>query len=59
MSEELGLDIPPKLNFISTEDKIKGGGYTFLKNEINMNLADLTDTNLKIVGIKNSKKETC
>lgn len=58
MSEELGLDIPPKLNFVSTEDKIKGGGYTFLKNEINMNLADLTDTNLKIVGIKNSKKET-
>jgi len=56
INKDFNIDIPAKLNIIDKSDSTIGGGYRFAKNEINLNLEDLMDSNTKIIGIKNGKK---
>ena len=56
VNRDLGITTPAKLNFVYDETSQLGGGYTFSKNEIEMNLYDLLMCNKKIVGIKDGKK---
>jgi len=56
INQDFGITHPAKLNFVYDETSQLGGGYTFNKNEIEMNLYDLMTSNKKIVGVKNGKK---
>lgn len=56
INQDFRITHPPKLNFVYDETSQLGGGYTFNKNEIEMNLYDLMTSNKKIVGVKNGKK---
>jgi len=56
MNNDFGIDTPAKLKFTDDSTSNVGGGYTFAKNEINMNLSDLIDSNTKIIGIKDGKE---
>ncbi len=56
INQDFGVANPAKLNFVYDETSQLGGGYTFNKNEIEMNLYDLMTSNKKIVGVKNGKK---
>lgn len=58
MNKEFGIDKPAKLNLVDEKDCKVGGGYTFTKNEINMNLSDLIESDTKIIGIKNGVATT-
>ncbi len=56
INKDFGITHPAKLNFVYDETSQLGGGYTFNKNEIEMNLYDLIRNDKKIIGIKNGKK---
>lgn len=56
INKDFKIDNPAKLNFVYDETSQLGGGFTFNKNEIEMNLYDLMMCDKKIVGIKNGKK---
>lgn len=56
INKDFGITHPAKLNFVYDETSQLGGGYTFNKNEIEMNLYDLITNDKKIIGIKDGKK---
>ncbi len=56
INKDFQIDNPAKLNFVYDETSQLGGGFTFNKNEIEMNLYDLMTSDKKIVGIKNGVK---
>ena len=56
MKKDFEITTNPKLNFVYDENSVKGGGYSFSKNSIDMNLYDLITSDYKIIGIKNGKK---
>lgn len=56
INRDFGITTPATLNLVYDETSQLGGGYTFNKNEIEMNLYDLMMCDKKIVGIKNGKK---
>lgn len=58
INKDFGIDLPAKLNFVTNKENNVGGGYTFSKNEINMNISDLVNSDTKIVGIKNGQMVT-
>lgn len=56
INSDFGITTPAKLNFVYDETSQLGGGFTFNKNTIEMNLYDLITCDKKIVGIKDGKK---
>lgn len=54
---DFGIIDPPHLEFCGSKDNAVGGGYTFNKNEISISIEDLMESDTKIVGIKNGKRE--
>lgn len=56
INSDFGVTTPAKLTFVYDETSQLGGGYTFNKNEIEMNLYDLMMCDKKIVGVKDGKK---
>lgn len=56
INKDLGIDYPPQLKFYGDNDGVQAGGYVFSKNEVQMSLSDLLETDTKIVGIKNGKR---
>ncbi len=57
MCRELELDYPPKLAYYYSYNDTTGGGYTFSKNLITLNLTDVLDSDTKIIGVKNGEKK--
>lgn len=55
INKDFGIDNPAKLKFVNNKNTGIGGGYNFFNNKIKMDLADLVDSNTKIIGIKNGK----
>ena len=58
VNRDFGIDKPATLNFVIKNDGVTAGGYTFSKNEIDLSLEDLLNSDTKIVGIKDGKKYT-
>lgn len=56
INKDFGITTNPELKFVYDEKSMLGGGYTFSKNIIEMNLYDLMSCDHKIVGIKDGKK---
>ena len=56
INKDFKIDNPAKLSLVYDEKSQLGGGYTFNKNNIEMNLYDLMHYDKKIVGIKDGKK---
>ena len=54
--KDLGLENPPELKFVSDDDGVQAGGFTFSKNEISLSLSDILDSDYKIVGISGDKR---
>lgn len=55
INKDFGIDNPAKFKFVNNKHTGIGGGYNFFNNKIKMDLADLVDSNTKIIGIKNGK----
>jgi len=56
INKDFGIDKPAEIKLVGDSDGIRGGGFTFEKNEITLSLGDLLDSDTKIVGIKNGKR---
>ena len=56
INKDFKIDNPAELSFVYDETSQLGGGFTFNKNQIEMNIYDLMHYDKKIVGIKNGKK---
>lgn len=56
INSDFGITNPAKLNFVYDKTSQLGGGFTFEKNEIEMNIYDLMMCDKKIIGVKDGKK---
>lgn len=55
---KLSIDYPPTLKFVDAIKGEIGGGFTFSKNEINIDTSYLFNPTYKVVGTKNGEKIT-
>ena len=56
INQDFGLDRPAHLRFVTDNEGVAAGGFTFAKNEIVLSMSDMLDSDAKVVGIKNGKK---